>query len=115
MCTVPPPAAPEPDAGIAATSAPTGAGDAAVAAHAGRGPGAAGDAGTSDGGDGRGRAGVTLEQGDGWSLERWPAGAGARVSLDRAAQGALTDKGAKSGAGMVDLAVPDRSGSRGVA
>jgi hypothetical protein len=31
--------------------------------------------------DARSRAGVTLEQGDGWSVERWPAGAGARVGL----------------------------------
>ena len=42
-------------------------------------------AGTTQASGAAGRAGVTLEQGDGWSLERWPAGAGARVGLDRAA------------------------------
>ncbi len=111
--TVPPPAAPEPEAGRVAAAAPAGVGDVAAAGHAGGGPGAAGGDGTSDGHDRRGRAGVTLEQGDGWSLERWPAGAGGRVSLDRAAQDALTDKGATSGAATADRAAADRSGSRG--
>ena len=115
MCTVPPPAAPEPDAGIAATSAPAEVGDVAAAGHAGGGSGAAEGGGSSDAHDRRGRTGVTLEQGDGWSLERWPAGAGAIVGAGLAAQDVLTDKGARSGAGMADRAVPDRLGSRGVA
>jgi len=113
MCTVPPPAAPEPDAGIAATSAPAEVGDVAAAGHAGGGSGAAEGGGSSDAHDRRGRTGVTLEQGDGWSLERWPAGAGASVGAGLAAQGVMTDKGGTSGAGMADRAVPDRLGSRG--
>jgi hypothetical protein len=69
----------------------------------------------SDGHDRRGRAGVTLEQGDGWSLEVWPAGAGASVGADLAAQDALTDRGAKLGAATADRAATDRPGPRGVA
>ena len=51
--------------------------------------------------DARSRAGVTLEQGDGWSVERWPAGAGVLVGLDRSAgdRAAGDAKGAAGGFG----------------
>jgi hypothetical protein len=112
----PPPAAPEPEVGhVAAVSALAGAGGAAAAGDAERGSDAAAGAGTSDGHDRRSRAGVTLEQGDGWSREVWPARAGGHASLDRAAPDALTDKGAKSGVRIADRAATDRPGSQGVA
>ena len=118
--TVPALAAPEPEAGVAVPAAPAAAEDAAAAGHAAAGhadsgPGAAAGGGSPDGHGRRGRAGVTLEQGDGWSLERWPAGAGASVGAEFAAQDALTDRGARSGAGMADRATTGRPGSRGVA
>jgi len=111
--TAPAPAAPESETGLVAASAPAGAGDAAAAGDAESGSDAAGDAGTSDGHDRRGRADVTLEQGDGWSLERWPARAGASVGAGLAAPDALADKGATSGAGMAERTATDRPGSRG--
>ena len=72
MGTVPSLATPEPAAGLVAVSTPSAAG------HAGGGSGASVGGGTSDGHDRRSRAGVTLEQSDGWSLEVWPARAGIR-------------------------------------
>ncbi len=105
----------EPEAGLVAMSVSARAGDAAAAGHTGRGPGAAVSAGTSDGHDRRGRAGVTLEQGDGWSLEVWPAGAGASVVAGLGARDALTDTGAKSGAATVERAAKGRPGSPGTA
>jgi hypothetical protein len=71
--------------------------------------------GNPDGHAGRGRAGVTLEQGDGWSLEVWPAGADASAGAGVGTPDGLTDKGTKSGAAMGDRAVTDRPGSRGAA
>ena len=108
----------EPEAGLVAMSAPARAGDAAAAGPTGRGPGAAVSAGTSDGDDRRARAGVTLEQGDGWSLEVWPAGAGASVVAGLGARDALTDTGATSGAATAERdaaerPATDRPGSRG--
>jgi len=111
--TAPAPAAPESETGLVAASAPAGAGDAAAAGDAESGPDAAGDAGTSDGHDRRGRVGVTLEQGDGWSVERWPARAGASLGAGLVAPDALADKGATSGAGMAERTATDRPGSRG--
>ena len=107
------PAAPEPEAELVAAPAPAGAGDVAAAGHAGGGPRAAGDAGTSDGHERRGRAGVTLEQGDGWSLEVWPARAGASLGAGCATPDALADKAAPSGAGMAERGATGRPGSRG--
>ena len=69
-------------------------------------------AGNRGGLDGRGRAGVTLEQGDGWSLEVWPARADAGMAAGRAAQDALTDTRAKSGAAMAERSATDRRGTR---
>ena len=81
----------------------------AAAGHDRGGPGAVEPADT-EAGDARRRAGVTLEQGDGWSVERWPAGAGARVGSDLAARDVLTDPGAAT-----ERAATARRGSRGVA
>ena len=78
------------------------------------GPDLAEDAGTRAG-DAKSRAGVTLEQGDGWSVERWPAGAGARVGSDLAAQDKLARPVAKSGAGTAGRAPTGWPGSRGAA
>ena len=75
-------------------------------------PGAAEAVGTQAG-DAKSRAGVTLEQGDGWSVERWPAGAGVLVGSDRAAQGVLTDKGARAADVTAERAATGRPGSWG--
>jgi len=73
----------------------------AEAGHERGGSGLMEGAGTVGAGDAASHAGVTLEQGDGWSLEVWPAGAGARVVLDRAAEdrAAGDAKGAAGGLG----------------
>ena len=99
-----------PEPGLVAMPASARAGDAAGDANGG--PDAAWAAATSDGHGGRGRAGVTLEQGDGWSLEVWPARADAGMAAGRAAQDALTDTRAKSGAAMAERSATDRRGTR---
>ena len=62
------------------------------------------DAGTPDGRADVGHAGVTLEQGDGWSLEVWPARPGAAT-----ADTVMPDRG------MPDRVTADRPGKRGAA
>ncbi len=129
------PAAPGPEV---ATPPAEGATAMAGRAMAGRATaGRAMGAGDPGGHDARGRAGVTLEQGDGWSLEHWPAGAGAAVAsgsvthdeLARpvAAAAAMTQapvtkatmtkvpvtKAPMTKAPRVDRAATDRPGSRG--
>jgi hypothetical protein len=66
--------------------------------------GEAEDAGTPDGRAGVDRACVMLGQGDGWSLEVWPA-----------RPGAVTADAAMSDRGMADRATADRPGSRDAA
>jgi hypothetical protein len=88
--TVPPPGPPEPARPPAE----------AAAVVVGKGE----DAGTPDGRAGVGRACVMLEQGDGWSLEVWPARPGAAT-----ADAVMLDRG------MADRATADRPGKRGTA
>jgi len=104
-----PPVAPEPDVALApatpevamppAESAPAMVGQAT-------------DAGNSGGLDRRGRAGVTLEQGDGWSLERWPAGAGAGVVSGPTAPDKLARPTGTAAADATGRATTDRLGPR---
>jgi hypothetical protein len=60
------------------------------------------------------RVGVTLEQGDGWELEVWPAKSGAAT-----ADTAMPDRGMADAAvadrGIADTALADRPGLRGAA
>jgi hypothetical protein len=72
-----------------------------AAGHERLGSGPTVDAGTMEARNVASRAGVTVEQGDGWSLEVWPAGAGARVGLEHAAddRAARDAKGAAGGLG----------------
>ncbi len=120
--TVPPPAAPAPEAGLA-PGAPASAGAEGAAAWVGRaaagrpggGAGEAAGAGDPDGRAGVARACVTLEQGDGWSLEVWPARAGASVAPDPAAHDRLAWPGATVGAATAERAATERPGPRGVA
>jgi hypothetical protein len=76
--TVLPPAVPEPVAALASgTPAPARTeGTAAWVGRAARAEGEAAGGGSPDGRAGVRHAGVTLERGDGWSLEVWPARAG---------------------------------------
>jgi hypothetical protein len=83
--TVPPPGPPEPARPRAEAAAVV--------------VGEAEDAGTPDGRAGVRRAGVTLDQGDGWSLEVWPARPGA----------------ATADAAMPDRGMANRPGKRGAA
>jgi hypothetical protein len=73
--------------------------------------GQAADAGNSGGLSARGRAGVTLEQGDGWSVERWPAGAGAAVVSGPETRGKLARPVAEDTA-MAEAAPADRGAAR---
>ena len=82
--------------------------------------GQATDAGSAGGLDGRGRTGVTLEQGDGWSLEVWPARAGAGVgpgpvTHDKLARPVAAAATEMTDAGTADRGATDRPGSRGAA
>ena len=77
-------------------------------------------AGNRGGLDGRGRAGVTLEQGDGWSLEVWPARASASVGLGPVTHDKLAHPDAAAGtantdAGTVDRVATGRPGTQGTA
>ena len=77
-------------------------------------------AGNRGGLDGRGRAGVTLEQGDGWSLEVWPARAGASVGLGPVTHDKLAHPDAAAGtantdAGTAERAATGRPGTQGTA
>ncbi len=81
-------------------------------------------AGDPAGHDARGRAGVTVEQGDGWSLEHWPAGAGAAVASGAETHDELARPVAAAAPAMakapvtkapgLDRAATDRPGSRRV-
>jgi hypothetical protein len=92
---VPPPGPPEP-------ARPQAAGAAGVG-------GQAEDAGTRDGRTGMRRAGVMLEQGDGWSLEVWPARPDAAT-----ADTVMPDRGMPD-RGMADRTTAGRPGPQGVA
>ena len=102
--------------------------------NAAAGIGQATGAGSEGGLDRRSRAGVTLEQGDGWSLEVWPARAGAAVASGAMAHDTLARPVAAAGSAMAavapvapsadrgttggattDRATTDRPGSRGAA
>jgi hypothetical protein len=98
---VTPPAVPAPEA-VPATGPPEPARPQAEAAAMMVGKGE--DAGTPDGRAGVDRACVMLEQGDGWSLEVWPARPGAAT-----ADAVMLDRG------MADRATADRPGKRGTA
>ncbi len=144
---VAPPAAPEPEVAPAPETAevatPPAEGAKAMAGRAMAGRAMAGQAtagratagramgaGDPAGHDARGRAGVTLEQGDGWSLEHWPAGAGAAVASGPVTHDELARPVAAAAPAMakarmtnapvtkapvtkVDRAATDRPGSRG--
>ena len=77
--------------------------------------GQATDAGSAGGLDGRGRTGVTLEQGDGWSLEIWPAGAGAAVVSGPTVPDRLARAPGTAAADATGRATTGRPGSRGEA
>ncbi len=62
--------------------------------------------------DCRDRAGVTLEQGDGWSLETWPAGAGATVVSGPIVADKLARATGMAAADTADRATTDRPRSR---
>jgi hypothetical protein len=106
---VPPPAAPEPAAalvpGTPEPARPQTEGAAAVI-------GQAAGAGTPNGHAGAHHACVTLEQGDSWSLEVWPASAGASVGPSPAARDKLARPTVTAGAAMAERAATDRPGSR---
>ena len=110
----PPRRAPPPGGAAARTGADrgAGAGDARAGEAAGRGTaavvGQAADAGSPDGRAGVGRAGVTLEQGDGWSLEVWPARAGTGVAPAPAAHDRLARPTATAGAATAERAATER-------
>ena len=109
---VAPPAAPAPEAGLVPrTPEPAGPRAEGAAAVIGRAAGA----GTPDGRAGVGRACVTLEQGDGWSLEVWPARAGTSVGPALAAHDRLARPPVTAGAAMADRAATDRPGPWAVA
>jgi hypothetical protein len=101
-----PPAAPAPEAGPE-PEPPEPARPRAEAAAVVVGKGE--DAGTPDRGARVGRAGVTLEQGDGWSLEVWPARPGAAT-----ADTVMPDRGMPD-RGMADRTTEGRPGPQGVA
>jgi hypothetical protein len=104
---VAPPAAPAPEAGPEPEPEPEPAKPRAEAAAMM--VGEAEDAGTPDGRAGVGHAGVTLEQGDGWSLEVWPARPGAAT-----ADAVMLDRGMPD-RGMADRTTAGRPGPQGVA
>jgi hypothetical protein len=103
---VAPPATPEPDV-APAPGTPELAGPRAEGATAM--VGQATDAGNRAGLDGRGRAGVTLEQGDGWSLEVWPARADASVRPDPMTHDKLASPIVTADAAMAEAAPADRA------
>ena len=77
--------------------------------------GLAADAGNPGGLDARGRAGVALEQGDGWSVEHWPAGAAVAVVSGPTAADRLAPGTGTAPADAMGRAAKVRSGSRGEA
>jgi hypothetical protein len=108
---VAPPAAPAPEAGPA-LGPPEPAKPPAKAAVAMIGQ--AEDAGTPDGRAGGGRACVMLEQGDGWSLEVWPARPDAATADTVMPDRGMPDRG-MPGRGMADRTTAGRPGPQGVA
>ena len=103
---VAPPAAPEPAAGLAPeTPEPARPQAERAAAVIGQATGAGGPDRRAD----VGRAGVTVEQGDGWTLEVWPARPGAAT-----ADTVMPDRGMPD-RGMADRTTEGRPGPQGVA
>ena len=109
---VAPPAIPEPDVapapGAPEPAVPWAEGAAAVV-------GEATNAASAGGLDGRGRAGVTLEQGDGWPLEVWPARADASVRSGPVTHDRLAHPGAAAGPATAERAATGRPGTPGTA